>query len=148
MKIIKINTNLELTTHEFPEGSIQEQNDALRDLIGDGCGIYERVMPRRLYTDLHMEARTTGIPGQCVSMLVDGEGLSKDSVSPNPVGCYLYETDKHGCLIVGNILFVGEKWDDDGIDFCGIDRNVFDVLEAQLKDIIYKMKRAKGAMRK
>lgn len=146
MKIIKINTNLELTTHEFPEGSIQEQNDALRDLIGDGCGIYERVMPRRLYTDLHMEAHTTMIPGQCVSMLVDGEGLFKDSISLNPVGCYLYGTDKHGCPIVGDILFVGEKWADDGINFCGIAGDVFEVLEAQLKDMAQKMKQTKGAI--
>lgn len=145
MKVIKVNTDLKLTVHEFPEGSIREQNDTLRKLIGNGCDIYERVMPRRLYTDLHMEARTTMVPGQCVSMLVDEEGLSKDSVSPNPVGCYLYGTDKHGCPIVGNILFVGEKWDDDGIEFCGIDGDVFGVLEAQLKDMIRVMKQEKGA---
>ena len=44
------------------------------------------------------------------------------------------------------IFFVGEKWADDGINFCGIAGDVFEVLEAQLKDMAQKMKQAKGAI--
>ena len=50
MKIIKVSTELEMSVHEFPEGTMREQNKALYDLIGNGCDIVEHVMPKRLYT--------------------------------------------------------------------------------------------------
>ena len=52
MKIIKVSTELEMSVHEFPEGTMREQNKALYDLIGNGCDIVEHVMPKRLYTEL------------------------------------------------------------------------------------------------
>lgn len=137
MKIIKISTDLELTEHEFPTGTISEQNEFLRNLIGEGCDIYEHVLPNRLYTKLKMKTRPTNIPGQCVSMLIDEEGLMKDGrIVVNPVGSYLYETDKHGYPIVGDILFVGEEWSGDGIEFCGIEESVFNQLKEELNHII------------
>lgn len=54
MKIIKVSTELEMSVHEFPEGTMREQNKALYDLIGNGCDIVEHVMPKRLYTELKM----------------------------------------------------------------------------------------------
>ncbi len=135
MKVIRISTDLELSVHNFPEGSYKEQNRFLRDLIGNGCDMYEHVMPKRLYTELNMAGQITKIPGQCVSMLVDEEGKFKDN-APNLVGSYLYMTDRHGDLIVGNILFVGEKWSEDGIDFCGIEDNTFKRLELELTKLI------------
>lgn len=39
MKLIKISTDLELTVHDFPTGTHSEQNDYLRGLIGNDCGI-------------------------------------------------------------------------------------------------------------
>ena len=56
----------------------------------------------------------------------------------NVVGSYLYETDKHGYPIVGNILIVGEMWGTEGIDFCGIAENQFSVLFPRLKELTEK----------
>lgn len=145
MKIIKISTDLELSVHEFPSGTHEEQNRFLRELIGNGCDIYEHVMPVRLYTELHIFDRPSKIPGQCVSMLIDEESRLKENVT-NLIGSYLYETDKHGCPIMGNILFVGEEWGGDGIDFCGIEDSVFKQLGLQLNNLISTMKATKEAL--
>ena len=39
MKIIKISTELEMTIHDFPEGTMREQNKALYELIGNGYAL-------------------------------------------------------------------------------------------------------------
>ena len=147
MNLIKISTNLELSVHEFPSGSHEEQNQFLKELIGNNCRIYEHAMPVRLYTDLKMLNHPTKIPGQCVSMLVDEEGGLKENV-PNLIGCYLYMTEQHGCPIMGNILFAGEEWGRDGIDFCGIEDSVFELLELELNNLIFTMKATKEALSK
>ena len=141
MKLIKISTDMELSIHDFPDGNHSKQNRELRELIGNGCNLYEHVMPERLYTDLKMKNRPTKIPGQCVSMLIDEEGRLKENV-PNLIGSYLYKTDEHG-----NILFVGEEWTGDGIDFCGIEEETFKLLELELNNMIYAMKATKEAMK-
>ncbi len=147
MNLIKISINLELSVHEFPGGSHEEQNQFLQELIGNNCRIYEHVMPDRLYTELHMFDHPSKIPGQCVSMLIDEESRIKEN-KQNLIGSYLYRTEQHGCPIMGNILFVGEKWSGDGIDFCGIDDRVFELLELELKNLIYTMKTVREALRK
>ncbi len=147
MKIIRISTDLELTVHEFPIGTHAWQNQFLRELIGNYCSIYEHVMPRRLYTELHMKDEPTEVPGQCVSMLVDEEGRLKEN-ELNLIGSYLYETDRHKNYIMGNVLFVGEELTDDGIDFCGIEESTFKVLEQQLNKMILEGKAAKEAVKK
>lgn len=53
MNLIKISTDLELSVHGFPTGTHEEQNNKLRELIGNDCRLYEHVMPKRLYTELH-----------------------------------------------------------------------------------------------
>lgn len=98
MKIIKISTELEMTIHDFPEGTMRKQNKVLCELIGNGCDIVEHVMPKRA----------------------------------NLIGSYLYEYDKHGCPILGNILFIGEKMGNSGVDFCGISEENFDRLKKGL----------------
>lgn len=138
MKIIRISTDNEISFHDFPEGNYSAQNHALRELIGNGCQIYEHVMPRRLYTELHMRNQATCIPGQCVSMLIDEEGMLKEN-EPNMLGSYLYESDRHGYPIMGNILLVGEKLDEEGIDFCGIEDSVFRKLAGQIEEMINKI---------
>lgn len=146
MKLIKISTDMELSIHDFPDGNHSKQNRELRELIGNGRNLYEHVMPERLYTDLKMKNRPTKIPGQCVSMLIDEEGRLKENV-PNLIGSYLYKTDEHGNPIMGNILFVGEEWTGDGIDFCGIEEETFKLLELELNNMIYAMKATKEAMK-
>ena len=73
------------------------------------------------------------------SMLIDEEGRLKPNKA-NLIGSYLYEFDKHGCPIVGNILFIGEKMGDDGVEFCGISEENFSLLETELKNMITAMK--------
>lgn len=66
MNLIKISTDLELSVHEFPTGTHEEQNNKLRELIGNDCRLYEHVMPKRLYTELHQMDHPTKVKGQCV----------------------------------------------------------------------------------
>lgn len=134
MKLIKISTDMKLTIHDFPEGSYLEQNKVLRSLIGRNCELYEHVMPKRLYKELGGISKIDEEPGNCVSMLIDEEGLLK-KLPFNVVGSWLYETDVHGCPIVGNILIVGERWAEDGIDFCGIAEEQFKHLYPKLKEL-------------
>ena len=42
-KIIKVSTDLEVTVHDFPQGTIREQNRQLCELIGNGCEMIEHV---------------------------------------------------------------------------------------------------------
>lgn len=70
MKIIRISTDLELTVHDFPDGTYKQQHKELCGLIGNYCDIYECVEPRRLYTELHMQNEPVTTDGQCVCMLV------------------------------------------------------------------------------
>lgn len=77
MKIIKVSTELEMSVHEFPSGTIREHNKALCELIGNGCDLVEHVMPKRLYTELKMPSSPVKEPGKCVSMLIDEEGRLK-----------------------------------------------------------------------
>ena len=137
MKLIKITTDNAISVHEFPEGSYTVQNHVLRGLIGPRCELYERVMPNRLYKELGGSNKVGKEKGNCVSMLIDEEGLYHD-LDDNMVGSYLYETDKHGHVIVGNILIVGEVWSGDGIDFCGMSDIQFNLLYPQLEKLTKK----------
>lgn len=137
MKIIRVSTDNEISVHDFTEGSYSEQNQTLRKLIGPCCELYEHVMPNRLYSALGASNKVSKEKGACVSMLVDEEALYHD-LEDNLVGSYLYESDKHGWAIAGNILFVGETWGSDGIDFCGIAEDQFSMLLPKLKELVEK----------
>jgi hypothetical protein len=137
MKIIKISTDNELTVHDFPE---KDTARTLAELIGNGCEYLEMVRPMRLYTELHMESRVSDEPGAAVAMLVDESGLLKEDSKINIVGSWLYGSDRHGSPIVGNILFVGQRWINMGVDYCGIQDEAFNDLEAKLKNIVGKAK--------
>lgn len=147
MKIIKISTELELSVYDFPIGTHSEQNDYIKKLIGNDCKIYERVRPGRLYSELKMPLEVSNIPGKSVSMLVDEEGLLKPNIA-NIIGSYLYETDKHNFPIMGNVIFVGEKFNRDGIDFCGIEEATFKDLKKELISLIQAVKATKEVLGK
>lgn len=134
MKIIRITTDNDISIHELPEGSYEEKNSALRKLIGNRCELCEHVMPMRLYTLLGRSNKVGKEKGSCVSMLIDEEGLFHD-LACNLVGSFLYESDKHGNPIVGNILIIGEYWNGDGIDFCGISESQFNILYSKLEKL-------------
>ena len=137
MKIIRITTDNELSVHDFPEGNYSEQNKVLRELIGPKCDLLEHVMPIRLYRELGGSNRVGKEKGSCVNMLIDEEGLYHD-LDINTIGSYLYETDRHGHPIVGNILIAGEVWHGDGISFCGMSEEQFDLLYPKFETLTKK----------
>lgn len=139
-KIIKVDTDLNVTVCDFPGGSIREQCRKLCELIGNGCDIIEHVMPGRLYAELGHSAQVECRDSKCVSMLVDDGFFYRKGVKLNQIGSYLYETDKHGSPIWGNVLFVGERCGDDGILFTGIEQGVFEKLFAQVTHMAADMK--------
>lgn len=55
-------------------------------------------------------------------MIVDEEGLLKDN-ELNAVGCWFYETDKHGEPIVGNALILKEVYGEEGPECAGMDED-------------------------
>lgn len=142
-KMIRITADSEITVHDFPEGTHQEQNKKIRELIGPRCSIYEHVMPMRLYTELGAGRECTYDYGQCANILVDEEGHYHD-LQVNVVGSWLYETDKHGYPILGTILIAGEYLSmDGGIDFSGLSESQFQNLYPKLKALTEKVKKAR-----
>ncbi len=139
MKIIKITTDNVVSVHELPEGNYSEQNEVLADLIGPKCRLCEHVMPNRLYKELGGPNKVGNIKGNCVSMLIDEDGLHHD-LDVNYVGSFLYETDKHGNPIVGDILIVGEVWTGDGIDFCGMSEQQLNLLNTNIEELTKKVR--------
>lgn len=140
MKIIRVSTENLVTVHDYPGGTTLEQTQSLAELIGNGCRLVEHVMPRRLYDKLKYSSCPTCEKGECISMLVDEEGLLKEEPIINPIGSYLYEVDKHGCPIVGNILFIGEYLTADGISFSGLSESNFNSLKGHLEQMANALK--------
>lgn len=68
-KIIKVSMDLEVTVHDYPEGTLETQNRQLCELIGDGCDMIENVMPKRLYRELGHTTTALRENSKCVSML-------------------------------------------------------------------------------
>lgn len=137
-KLVRVSTDLQVTIHDYPEGSYQIQNKALRKLIGKDCDLYESVSPKRLYSRVKIGKKMEK-EGHRMVMLVDEEGLLK-SLESNILGSWLYETDKHGYPIAGNILFVGTKYTGMGIDFCGISEDAAESLKKEFEEQIAKGK--------
>ena len=145
-KIIKVSTDLEVTVHDYPEGMLETQNRQLCELIGDGCDMVENVMPKRLYNELGHSNHVKRSNSKCVSMLIDEEGLLKDNEA-NLIGSYLYGVDQHGQWIVGNVLFVTDVYEGDGISFTGIEPETFEKLHEQLKNMAVAMKATVQSMK-
>lgn len=139
-KIIKVSTDLKITVHDFPEGTLYEQIEQLCEQIGNGCDMIENVMPRRLYRELGHATMGLRKNSKYVSMLVDEEALCRENIPLNMIGCWLYETGKHKNPILGNILFVGNEYKNGGISFCGIEEATFDRLHTQLRNMVLSMK--------
>lgn len=56
----------------------------------------------------------------------------------NVVGSWLYESDLHGNPILGNILVIGEYWGGDGVEFCGMSDEQYNLLYPQLEELTKK----------
>ena len=81
MKIIKITTENEITTLEFPEGDITSVNKRLYEMIGPKCELMEHVMPSRLYKILGASNRPKKEKGSCTSILMDEEAYYHRNLS-------------------------------------------------------------------
>lgn len=114
--IIKLTADGKLS---IPEWS--DQHEHIIKLIGKKCEIYEHVRPRRLYSVFKCkDTPDRKYLGRCISMLMDEEANYHD-LPINPIASWLYEYDRHGSVIRGNVLFVGEMWTTDGLSFCALD---------------------------
>ena len=106
MKALKITSGCVITEIDVKE--------PLHKTIGEELGGYfETVRPRRVPFPL--------------TMIVDEEGLLK-GLPHNPIGCYMYETDKHNQPIVGDIIIMREEMTNDGIVLIGLERSHIDDL--------------------
>ena len=73
-------------------------------------------------------------------MLVDEEGYYHD-LPVNFIASWLYETDKHGYPILGDVLIIGEYLDIDGIAFSGLCNTQIQILLPQLMNLSDQIKR-------
>ena len=135
MSIIRVSVNGKVSIHEVTNEEYLEFNEELYGLVGNGCSYLEHVMPKRLYKKLH---HSNNPYAGGVSMLVDEEGCLKPNKT-NIIASWLYETDKHNMPIMGNVLFVGETFGDNGICFCGLDKEVEEKLYLQLTELAKKI---------
>ena len=137
MKIIRITADNQISTHDFPNGSISEVNRQLYDLIGPKCELMEHVMPKRLYTVLGASNKPGRQLGSCTSILMDEEACYHD-LEVNVVASFLYESDLHGHPIMGDVLVVGEYWGSDGLEFCGMSDDQYNLLYPKLEALTKK----------
>lgn len=146
-RIIRVGIDGTVTYHNWPEGTHDQQNKFLRELIGPNCDLYERVMPKHLYEDWGItNSFDAENPGKLVSMLIDEEGLLKH-LPLNIMASQLYGMTEHGQPIVGSVLFVGEKWTPDRIEFCPIEEMTFRYLFKKLEGECKKVKELLKCMR-
>lgn len=111
---LKISTTSELEKVEAKEPI----HASIRKELG---GYIEIVRPRRLTAPY--------------CMIVDEEGLLK-GLPINPIGCYLYETDKHMQPIVGDIIIMREVSTFDGISLSSLSDEDINSLENMLGHLV------------
>lgn len=113
MKAIKIDTNNQISVLDIP--SISSLSDG--GLLGETP---EHVLPRRLPPPY--------------SMFIDECGQLKN-LPVNIIGSYLYETDKHGSPIVGDIYLFKDGYGPDGFDSLGLSDEDISTLLPWLQDM-------------
>ncbi len=113
-KVIKIDTNGNVTVQFFAEPLYQTMG-------ADLDGLIEHVRPMRLP------------PPYC--MIVDDEGLLK-GLPINQIGCLLYQTDRHGQPIVGDIYIMRDT-DDNFVGLTDDDFACLLTIFEQLSDFLY-----------
>ena len=89
-KLVRVSTDLQVTIHDYPEGSYQMQNKALRKLIGKDCDLYESVSPKRLYSKVKVSKKMEK-EGHRMVMLVALRTLIQPKNYP-PIDQALYDT--------------------------------------------------------
>lgn len=121
MKAITISTDNEIKKIEVEQNG-KPLYKLMREAVG---GLYENVYPKRL--------------PQGYVMIVNEEGLIL-GLDRNAIGSYLYETDKHGSPIVGNIIFLKLGVYENERDVVGLSDEEADELMTFLEETFKKMK--------
>ena len=134
-KLIKINTNLEITIMDFPNADWLQQHKAFCSIIGNDCGLYQIIAPKNLYEYFPVTNQATA-DQHAVVMLVDEEGLLKPNPQFNAFASWLYNTKEHGHPIAGNALLVAEELVDDDYELAGLDEEEAKMLVSIMKKII------------
>lgn len=126
-KVIRVTADKSVSVHPFPEGGYPERQRCFTGLIGNRCRLIEIVKPKRLYTEFGMD------PDKVV-MVVDEEGRCKDNWM-NFLGSYLY-----GDLIMGDVLFMGLAYTEDGPDIAALPDDVKDDLLIKIRKFLKREK--------
>ena len=134
-KLIKINTNLEITIMDFPNADWLQQHKAFCSIIGNDCGLYQIIAPKNLYEYFPVTNQATA-DQHAVVMLVDEEGLLKPNPQFNAFASWLYDTKAHGHPIAGNVLIVAEEFINDDYELAGLDEEEAKMLVSIMKKII------------
>ena len=141
--LVKVDTEFNVTRHEMPEELVNytEKSELYNSLIGNGCDTVERVAPRRLYEEFGYDLlyNMTVNQDNVVVMLVDENFGAKSALELNVIGSFLYETDIHGSPILGNVIFIGEHYTEDGIEFIGLSDDTSNKLMKQLNELVAMM---------
>lgn len=138
--MILITPNNDVKELEYPDEGLKSWKK-LKEHIGNRCELIEHVQPKRLYTEIGAGIEVKNTPGSKVSMLVDEEFYFHcDKTKLNKIASWLYETDRHGYPILGNVLIIGEKYGNAGIEFCEMSEEQFNLIFPRLKDCEKKLK--------
>lgn len=143
MNCIRLGTDNSITVHKWPDDNrYRTIHPFLTELIGNDCDLVEQVRPIRLYTEHGgpvKQADSLLYKGMA-SMLIDECGKLKDN-EVNVIASWLYGTDHHGSVIVGNVVFCGEYFNEAvaGLDFCGLEPDVEEKILKMLRDLAGKM---------
>ena len=134
-KLIKISTNMEITTLDFPDIDWWHLHKSFCSIIGNDCGLYQIIAPKNLYEYFPVTCQATE-DRHAVLMLVDEEGLLKPEPKFNAFASWLYNTNEHGHPIAGNALLVAEECVNDDYDLVGLEEEEAEMLVSMMKKII------------
>lgn len=144
MNCIRLGTDNSITVHEWPDDHrYRTVHPFVTRLVGNGCDIIEQVRPIRLYKNFGgpVEQADSYRHKGMATMLIDECGRLKDN-EVNVIASWLYGTDQHGCVIVGNVVFCGEYFNEEaaGLDFCGLEPDVEEGILKMLRELVELMK--------
>jgi hypothetical protein len=108
------------TTGECREIELNDEEPLYKEMRKHIGGHMEHVLPRRLE--------------EPYCLIVNEEGLLLH-LQRNPIASYLYETDKHGYPIVGNVVIMKDGYRNGEPDIVGLDDDDIMELAVVLNDV-------------
>ena len=127
MKAVTVTTDNEIDIIDVKENGSPLYKQ-MKEAVG---GFYENVYPRRFSGEF-----------QDFVMVVNEEGLILD-LPINEVGCFLYETDKHGHPIAGNAIILKQGYFEGEPDVVALTEEEAEKVKNYLESILVALKGAK-----